>query len=107
AHPQFTTHCMKKLSETEMARVPVLAGIPIPRADREDEKEAHQIAMLVLFQPWSTNLESPLKDMNTDWQGAYKDMMKEASTEHRRIMDNMQLIYKSRDAKHDFSAMRR
>ncbi|KAJ6471499.1 hypothetical protein C8R45DRAFT_759867, partial [Mycena sanguinolenta] len=107
AHPQYTTHCMKKLTDTEVIRVPVLAGIPIPRADKEEDREAHQVAMLALFKPWGVNANSPLKLPESSWETAYDDMMLTASSAHQRIMNNMQLIHKSRDAKHDFSAMRR
>jgi hypothetical protein len=34
-------------------------------------------------------------------------MLDTATAANHRIMDNMQLLYKSKDAKHDFSAMRR
>jgi hypothetical protein len=47
-HPQYTTHCIKKVAGTEIEWVLVLAGIPIPGSDREEEKEAHQIAMLLV-----------------------------------------------------------
>ncbi|KAJ6487968.1 hypothetical protein C8R45DRAFT_770172, partial [Mycena sanguinolenta] len=107
AHPQYTTHCMKKLTDTEVQRVPVLAGIPIPRADKDEDQEAYQVAMLALFKPWGVNMESPLKPPDSSWNLAYNEMMLTVSAADQRIMHNMQLIHKSRDAKHDFSAMRR
>ncbi|KAF8186847.1 hypothetical protein K438DRAFT_1596080, partial [Mycena galopus ATCC 62051] len=92
---------MKKLTETEQERVPVLVGLPIPRADKEEDKAAHQIAMLALFKPWTEDSESPLKGKGTKWDDAYAEMMAAAKPEQRRIMHNMQLVYKTRDAKDD------
>ncbi|KAJ6510845.1 hypothetical protein C8R45DRAFT_765492, partial [Mycena sanguinolenta] len=107
SHPQYTSHCMKKLSDTEDARVPVLVGVLIPRDDREEDKESHQVAMLALFKPWTQNVNSPLKELDQDWHSVYTGMMTNIRPAHHHIMDNMQLLHKSRDAKHDFSAIRR
>jgi hypothetical protein len=107
SHPQYTSHCMKKLTETEQEMVPVLVGLPIPRADKEEDKTAYHIAMRALFKPWSEDTESPLKGLEMTWEDAYMEMMRAVSVEQRRIIDNMQLVYKSRDAKDDFSAARR
>ncbi|KAJ6515717.1 hypothetical protein C8R45DRAFT_809532, partial [Mycena sanguinolenta] len=107
AHPQYTSHCMKKITDSEQARVPVLVGIPIPRADRDEDKQAHCVAMLSLFKPWSEDLESPLKDSDKEWESAYTEMLLETRASYRRTIDNMQLVYQAREAKHDFSAMRR
>ncbi|KAK7032935.1 hypothetical protein R3P38DRAFT_2773431 [Favolaschia claudopus] len=106
-HPQYLSHCMKKISDSETQRVPVLIGIPIPRSDKEEDKEAHQVAMLTLFTTWSSNTDSPLKAQDKDWSSAYEAMLTTLSPGHLRVIKNMQLLYESRDAKHDFSAMRR
>ncbi|KAJ7837324.1 hypothetical protein B0H13DRAFT_1912554 [Mycena leptocephala] len=106
-HPQYTSHCMKRLTSTELPRVLVLAGFPIPRSDKEDQKESYRIAMLTLFHPWSDNEASPLKPEGCDWDTAFDDMDATLSPKHRRILSNMQLLYQSRDAKHDYSELRR
>ncbi|KAJ7907829.1 hypothetical protein B0H13DRAFT_1545662, partial [Mycena leptocephala] len=106
-HPQYTSHCMKRLTSTELQRVPVLAGFPIPRSDKEDQKESYRIAMLTLFHPWSDNDASPLKPEGCDWDTAFNDMDAILSPKHRQILSNMQLLYQSRDAKHDYSELRR
>ncbi|KAF8140711.1 hypothetical protein K438DRAFT_1637157, partial [Mycena galopus ATCC 62051] len=92
---------MKKLTDTEAARVPVLVGVPIPRADKEEDQTAHQIAMMALFQPWSQDADSPLKGTDTEWDAAYKEFMKKATPKQMRIMSNMQLLHKSKDTRHD------
>ncbi|KAF8184084.1 hypothetical protein K438DRAFT_1974675 [Mycena galopus ATCC 62051] len=61
SHPQYATHCLKKLTDTEEERIPVLVGIPIPRADEEDNT-SHKMAMLALFKPWTQNAKTPLKE---------------------------------------------
>ncbi|KAI0026612.1 hypothetical protein K488DRAFT_65726, partial [Vararia minispora EC-137] len=49
-HPQHASHV---LGIRGVAHVPVLAGPPIPCADRsEDEKSRFHRAMLILFKPW-------------------------------------------------------
>lgn len=98
---------MKRLTSTELPHVPVLAGFPILRSDKEDQKESYRIAMLTLFHPWSDNEASPLKPEGCDWDTAFDDMDATLSPKHCQISSNMQLLYQSRDAKHDYSELRR
>ncbi|KAF8186559.1 hypothetical protein K438DRAFT_2153189 [Mycena galopus ATCC 62051] len=107
SHPQYTSHCMKRITESELERIPVLVGIPIPRANKEEDKTAYHVAMLALFKPWSGDAASLLKESDESWEDAHKEMLESATEEQLRLIHNMQLIYQSRDAKDDFSAARR
>ncbi|KAJ7635225.1 hypothetical protein FB45DRAFT_669829, partial [Roridomyces roridus] len=106
-HPQQLTHCMKKLTSNEKQRVPVLTGLPIPRADKAEDASKYSAVMLILFKPWSKERQSPLKQKDETWEDAYREFELTVSSYHRRIMDNMQLVYLSRDAKMDYSARRK
>jgi hypothetical protein len=85
SHPQYTSHCMKKVMETELERIPVLVGIPIPRADKEDHKTAYHIAMLALFKSWSNDATYLLKKVDESWEDAHTEMMDNASADQLRV----------------------
>ncbi|KAJ7933107.1 hypothetical protein B0H13DRAFT_1508278, partial [Mycena leptocephala] len=61
----------------------------------------YAVAMLALFQPWSDVKSSPLKLSDTSWQDAWDKVKVSKSSEHARIVANMQLLYQTRDAKFD------
>ncbi|KAE9393397.1 hypothetical protein BT96DRAFT_829316, partial [Gymnopus androsaceus JB14] len=105
AHPQYATHCLKEITDSEKARIPVLVGYSIPRNDKEDQEIKYIVAMLALFKPWSNNKISPLKPEGETWVSAFKawDSSTSART-HQKTMSNMQLQYESKDAKVDYSA---
>ncbi|KAJ6465349.1 hypothetical protein C8R45DRAFT_836832, partial [Mycena sanguinolenta] len=103
-HPQYTTHCLKKL---DTRRIPVLMGYRIPRSDSPSDETKYAVTILALFQPWSDMKSSPLKLPDTSWQDALKQLNASMSSEHARIVANMQLLYQTRDAKFDFAAKRR
>ncbi|KAJ3884810.1 hypothetical protein GG344DRAFT_60126, partial [Lentinula edodes] len=99
-HPQYITHCFKKMNTGDNPRVPVLKGYPIPRSDKIEHHEKYMIAMLALFKPWSHNEQSPLKTPEETWDTAFNtwkntDLFKS----HIKIINNMQLLYESKDAK--------
>ncbi|KAJ3931070.1 MAG: hypothetical protein NXY57DRAFT_896856 [Lentinula lateritia] len=106
-HPQYTTHCLKKMDAGNYQQVPVLKGYPIPRSDKIECQDKYMIAMLALFKPWSHNEQSPLKAPQEAWNTAFNtwkdtDLFKS----HIKIINNMQLLYESKDAKLDYSAQR-
>ena len=108
AHLQYSTHCLKEITDSEKARIPVLVGYSIPRNDKEDQEIKYAVAMLALFKSWSNNKLLPLKPEGQTWVSAFK--MWDSSTSaraHQKTMRNMQLQYESKDAKVDYSAMRR
>ncbi|KAJ3992188.1 hypothetical protein F5050DRAFT_1543935, partial [Lentinula boryana] len=109
-HPQYLTHCLKHITMDELPRVPVLIGYPIPRNDREDEKEKYALAMLALFKPWS-NIECKLlKEGSVLWSEAFSGWINAEdcpSVVFINTMKNMQLLHLSKDAKLDYAAMRR
>ncbi|KAJ7833405.1 hypothetical protein B0H13DRAFT_1562967, partial [Mycena leptocephala] len=98
-HPQYTTHCLKKL---DSPRVPVLMGYRIPLSDLQSDELKYAVALLTLFKPWSNTKSSPLKSPETPWINALADFKASMSSEHTRIVLNMQLLYQTRDAKFDF-----
>ncbi|KAE9388264.1 hypothetical protein BT96DRAFT_836477, partial [Gymnopus androsaceus JB14] len=105
AHPQYSTHCLKEITDSEKARIPVLVGYSIPRNDKEDQEIKYAVAMLALFKPWSNNKLSPLKPEGQTWVSAFKTWDSSTSARaHQKTMRNMQLQYESKDAKVDYSA---
>ncbi|KAJ6512937.1 hypothetical protein C8R45DRAFT_812511, partial [Mycena sanguinolenta] len=106
-HPQYTTHCLKKVSDTELQRIPVLIGYSIPHSDREDQRLKYSAAMIALFKPWTKNIDSPLKAKDEDWCTVYQTLQSQLPPNHCKIIENMQLLYQSRDAKDAYSAKRR
>ncbi|KAJ7615522.1 hypothetical protein FB45DRAFT_693292, partial [Roridomyces roridus] len=106
-HPQYTSHCMKQLDDSDTERVPVLIGYPIPKADNEEQELRYFAAMLMLFKPWSGAIGSPLKDEQQSWAEAFQDLKGLLPHRHQKILQNMQLVYQSREAKDDYSAQRR
>nr|GAT48229.1 ATP-dependent DNA helicase [Mycena chlorophos] len=106
-HPQATTHCLKKIDQSSLPRVPVLLGVSFPRRDRPDDEEKYCAAALALFKPWSMEADCPLKAENQSWKSAFESFQVSLSAAHQSVLDNMQLIYETRDAKQDYSAMRR
>nr|GAT47507.1 ATP-dependent DNA helicase [Mycena chlorophos] len=106
SHPQYTTHCLKKLSSSDAPRVPVFVGYPIPRNDCEADEERYFVVALALFGVWSSNVQCPLKAEDQSWADAYSSLRVCLSPAHVRILENMQLLYASRDAKEDYAALR-
>ncbi|THU87588.1 hypothetical protein K435DRAFT_867153 [Dendrothele bispora CBS 962.96] len=107
-HPQYSSHCLKKIEESELPQIPVLKGYPIPRSDKDEQMNRYFVAMLVLFKPWSGNELNLLKPHELSWEDAFITWSNTLeSKKHQCIMDNMQLLYESKDAKFDYSAMRR
>jgi hypothetical protein len=102
-HPQYTTHCLKKL---DTSVVPVLMGYRIPRCDSEDDHIKYAVIILTLFKVWSNTKCSLLKSPDTAWSDAFNEFRPSMSAEHVRIMLNMQLLYQTRDAKFDYAAER-
>ncbi|KAJ3866052.1 hypothetical protein EV359DRAFT_37445, partial [Lentinula novae-zelandiae] len=103
-HPQYTTHCYKEIDISDDPRVPVLKGYPIPRGDKIECQDKYMVAILALFKPWSDNEQSPLKAPQETWDNAFctwKDT--ESFKSHIRIVQNMQLLYESKDAKLNYS----
>ncbi|KAJ7065994.1 hypothetical protein B0H15DRAFT_761032, partial [Mycena belliarum] len=102
-HPQYTTHCLKKL---DAPIIPVLMGYQIPRNDMDDDHTKYAVIILTLFKPWSEIKSCPLKSQEIAWSDALNDLRQVISAEHARIILNMQLLYQTRDAKFDFAAKR-
>ncbi|KAL0057240.1 hypothetical protein AAF712_016127 [Marasmius tenuissimus] len=102
-HPQYTTHCLKKLDSTI---VPVLMGYRIPPWDCSNDDEKYAVTMLTLFKPWSDDKESPLKPKDLGWIDAFQQFKSLMSLEHVSITRNMQLLYQTKDTKFDFQARR-
>ncbi|KAJ3889850.1 hypothetical protein GG344DRAFT_28521, partial [Lentinula edodes] len=103
-HSQYSTHCLKKIETSDLTRIPILKGYPIPRNDRDEQKEKYYVAMLTLFKPWSSNEKTPVKNDNQSWETAFH--LWESSggfKKHMRIIENMQLLYETKDAKFDYS----
>ncbi|KAJ7934825.1 hypothetical protein B0H13DRAFT_1563174, partial [Mycena leptocephala] len=98
-HPEYTTHCLKKL---DMRVVLVLLGYRVPRNDSESDQLKYAVVILSLFTPWSTLKTSPLKSPDVSWSDALADLKNTMSPEHTRVVLNMQLLYQTRDAKFDF-----
>lgn len=70
-HPQYTTHCLKKVTSTEKERVPVLKGFQVPRSDEEEKQVEYAVSMMALFKPWSRMAERILKNADEGWVNAY------------------------------------
>ncbi|KAJ7893605.1 hypothetical protein B0H14DRAFT_2334693 [Mycena olivaceomarginata] len=102
-HPQYTTHCLKKL---DAPVIPVLMGYRIPRNDLDNDLTKYAVVILTLFKPWSETKSSPLKSQDIAWPDALNDFKRSMSPEHAKIVLNMQLLYQTRDAKFDFAAKR-
>ncbi|KAJ7727125.1 hypothetical protein DFH07DRAFT_725617, partial [Mycena maculata] len=99
-HPQYTTHCLKKL---DTPVIPVLMGYRIPRNDSVNDLTKYAVVILTLFKPWLDTKSSPLKSPDIAWSDALNDFKPSMSPE---IMLNMQLLYQTRDAKFDFAKKR-
>lgn len=106
-HPQYATHCLKQLSDTDRPRVPVLVGYKIPRSDREEELQKYAVVILALFKPWTTEIDSPLKSTTETWEDALTVWSAHIPKYIQQYIDNMQLLHQSKDAKDDYSAQRR
>ncbi|KAJ7939134.1 hypothetical protein B0H13DRAFT_1587164, partial [Mycena leptocephala] len=98
-HPQYTTHCLKKL---DIPVIPVLMGYRIPRNDSDNDRTKYAVVILTLFKTWSDTKSSPLKSPDVTWFDAFNECKLSMSPEHARIVLNMQLLYQTRDAKFDF-----
>ncbi|KAJ7625274.1 hypothetical protein DFH06DRAFT_1007893, partial [Mycena polygramma] len=98
-HPQYTTHCLKKL---DAPAIPVLMGYRIPRNDSHDDQTKYAVIILTLFKVWSDMKSSPLKSPELGWVDAFKMLKPSMLPEHARVVLNMQLLYQTRDAKFDF-----
>jgi hypothetical protein len=103
-HPQYTTHCLKKLNVTA---VPVLMGYRVPRNDLKADEVKYAVAMLTLFKPWSNVRTSPLKPKTVTWKDAFRQWKSAMPPEHIQVTCNMQLLYQTKDVKFDFSAKHR
>ncbi|KAF5361235.1 hypothetical protein D9757_013225 [Collybiopsis confluens] len=111
SHPQYLTHCLKRVTADELPRIPVLTGCPIPRSDRKSDEIKYAVAMLALFKPWGKTEVNVLKDTQTSWVDAFntwKGALTDASYGKYYIdtMRNMQLFHLSTDARQDYAAMR-
>jgi hypothetical protein len=104
-HPQYTSHCLKKL---DIPVIPVLMGYRIPRNDSTDQGDMNKYAVVVLamFKPWSSSKTSPLKTVDQTWQCALDAYTNFITPEHAAIIQNMQLLYQTKDAKFDYAARR-
>ncbi|KAJ7191335.1 hypothetical protein GGX14DRAFT_300210, partial [Mycena pura] len=98
-HPQYTSHCLQKLDDPI---IPVLMGYRVPRNDSANDEQKYAVVILTLFKPWSNTKSSPLKEVNMSWLDALNDFRSSISSEHHRVVLNMQLLYQTRDAKFDF-----
>ncbi|KAJ7880685.1 hypothetical protein B0H13DRAFT_1891685 [Mycena leptocephala] len=103
-HPQFTTHCLKKLESTRV--IPVLQDYHVPQNDLENDNIKYAVVIIALFRPWSSCKTSPLKSPDLNWLDSLAELQVSMSPEHVRVTLNMQLLYQTRDAKFDFTAKR-
>ncbi|KAJ6573561.1 hypothetical protein DFH09DRAFT_915893 [Mycena vulgaris] len=94
-HPQYTTHCLKKLDSPV---IPVLMGYRVPRNDSESDELKYAVVILSLFKPWSNIKSSPLKSSDATWLNALNEFKPSMCPEHSRTVLNMQLLYQTRDA---------
>ncbi|KAJ7191992.1 hypothetical protein B0H12DRAFT_1082739 [Mycena haematopus] len=102
-HPQYNTHCLKKLDSPV---IPVLMGYRVPRNDSASDELKYAVIILSLFKPWSNIKLSPLKSADTNWLEELANLKPQLSPEHSRVVLNMQLLYQTRDAKFDYAAKR-
>ncbi|KAJ7241207.1 hypothetical protein B0H12DRAFT_1074568 [Mycena haematopus] len=102
-HPQYTSHCLKKLDSPV---IPVLMGYRVPRNDSASDELKYAVIILSLFKPWSDVKSSPLKSLDSNWLEALANLKLQLNPEHSRVVLNMQLLYQTRDAKFDYAAKR-
>ena len=101
-HPKCSMHCFKLRA---VPITPVLLGRGVPRRDKENTKDAHAAAMLMLFKPWSSDQASLLKLSGLSWSDAYEEFLLTASPAVIKIIDNMQAVHECKDAAHDYAAV--
>ena len=101
-HPQFDTHHVRLLDETE-AFVPNFVGGVIPRRDT-GSREEYCVAMLTLFKPWRSGKDLR-KDENTLWDEEFEHYS--FIQRHQDIMKFFHIKYECNDARDDYSAKRK
>lgn len=75
--------------------IPNFLGKPLPRFD-EEHPDLHCASMLQLLKPWRT--PSDLKGVEEGWLLAYKHFMDSTTDGNRRIVSNIQYLYRSKEA---------
>ncbi|KAI0027173.1 hypothetical protein K488DRAFT_16436, partial [Vararia minispora EC-137] len=100
-HPQ---HAMHSLRIRSVARVPVLAGPWIPRADRSDaERTSFHRAMLILFKPWRD--AEDLLPAGISWSQSF--LATSFSPYLAKIIRNIHVDSECRDARTESERIRR
>ncbi|KAH9884313.1 hypothetical protein C8Q73DRAFT_621596, partial [Cubamyces lactineus] len=69
------------------------------------DHEEYCCVMLVLFSPHGWRSGADLRGDAVSWSEAYDNCS--FSAEHKRIMCNMNVLYECRDARDDYSSLRR
>jgi hypothetical protein len=81
------------------ARVPVLIGPQIPRADRSDTRERYCRAILTLFRPWHTI--DDLCKVYEKWDDALKLHVNDLSESSKQIIENIELLHECKSGRDD------
>ena len=79
--------------------IPVPIGPAIPRRDQPEVYERHCRLMLIFFKPWRTT--GDLCKPETSWITAFAEFLETITVEHKRVMDNMQVLHECRDSRDD------
>lgn len=101
-HAQSHTHVVTKLAESEHYVLNYVGGA-LPRKDKGGH-EYYCKTMLTLFAPQGWRVGSDLKADEETWEQAF--CRTRFSTRHKKIMDNMNLLYECRDQAHEFAKSR-
>ncbi|KAL1936864.1 hypothetical protein VTO73DRAFT_6441, partial [Trametes versicolor] len=101
-HPQYETHHVKLLDESE-AYVPNFIGGSLPRRDAGN-REQYCMTMLTLFKPWRTG-----QDLRPSQDVLWDDVFNGYSFTERQleVMKFFHIKYECNDARDDFSAARK
>ncbi|EIW51233.1 uncharacterized protein TRAVEDRAFT_81261, partial [Trametes versicolor FP-101664 SS1] len=101
-HPQYDTHHVKLLDESE-AYVPNFIGGSLPRRDAGN-REQYCMTMLTLFKPWRTG-----QDLRPSQDVLWDDVFNGYSFSERQleVMKFFHIKYECNDARDDYSAARK
>ncbi|KAH6888880.1 hypothetical protein BKA70DRAFT_1049024, partial [Coprinopsis sp. MPI-PUGE-AT-0042] len=99
-HPMASTHRVACDPERRHTIVPNFIGPPLPRADKEEDRDRYSCAMLTLFKPWRSGLD--LKAHDATWENTFTG---HTFTERQEgIMRNFNVRHECYDARDDFWA---
>ncbi|KZT08010.1 uncharacterized protein LAESUDRAFT_607270, partial [Laetiporus sulphureus 93-53] len=99
-HPLRHTHVVVDVDRAKQYVLHFL-GKPLPRHDKGD-RESYCQSMLTFFNPGGWHTGSDLKTVEQNWESVFNQTV--FSTDHVRVMANMNVLYECRDARDDFAA---